>query len=76
MVQTHRSAFAYCGVAGALRSDVGDRDAAVVLLDPRHLGVVPNDVADFPGERFADHVHAAYRLKHRALERMRAKLCR
>jgi ribosomal protein S3 len=53
---------------------IGDRDAAVVLLYPRHLGVVLNDVADFSRKRLADRVHAADRLKHRALERMQRKI--
>src|SRR6202790_456908 len=57
-----------------LEVGVGDRDTAVVLLDPGYLGVVANEVADFLGKRLADHVHAADRLKHRGLEGMQRKV--
>ena len=73
-MQTHQSALACCGVCRILGVCVGDRDAAVVLLYSRHLCVVLNDVADFPGKRFADRVHAADRLKHRGLEGMQRKI--
>ena len=68
MVQTHQSALACCGVAGLFGVLIGDRDAAVVLLDPRDLGVVADEIADFARERLADHVHAADRLEHGGLE--------
>src|SRR6266516_6962718 len=41
-----------------LEIGIGDRDATVVLLYPGHLRVVSNEVANFPGKRLADHVHA------------------
>jgi hypothetical protein len=52
----------------SLEVGIRDRDATVVLLYAINLRVVSDDIADFPGKRLADHVHAAYRLKHRGLE--------
>ncbi len=48
--------------------DVSDGDAAVVLRDPGHLGVVTDEIADLARERLADHVHAADRLEHGGLQ--------
>ena len=68
MVQTHQSALS-CSVDGRICGvHVTDSDAAIVLPDLRHLGIVADDVANFLCERLADHVHAADRLEHRGLE--------
>ncbi len=55
---------------GRFEIGVGDGDAAVVLLNTRHLGIVTDEVADFFRKSLADHVHAADRLKHRGLKTM------
>ena len=68
MVQTHQSAVAVCVSPGARRVDVVHRDAAIVLRDARHLGIVADEIADLACESLADHVHAADRLEHGGLE--------
>ena len=51
-----------CGI------DITDGDAAVILLNSRHLAIITNEVADLFCERLADHIHAADGLKHRGLK--------
>src|SRR4051812_1370591 len=53
---------------------IADGDTAIALLNARNLRIVANEIADFPCKRLADHVHAAYRLKHGGLELMQREI--
>src|SRR6185369_15042615 len=52
--------------AGLVRERYGH--ATLVLFDADDARLVADEVADLPGEGLGDHVHAAHRLEHGALE--------
>jgi hypothetical protein len=74
MVQMHQSAFCQLGNGGRFAVHVGNRNTAVILLNPNNLRIIANEITDFPGERLADHVHSADWLEHRGLQFKHCKI--